>query len=510
MALTLEEPTLTENASDLTRLLAALNKQAGVAEVRVGLGVLRRLPEVLREGNWRVTVTLAEHEERAEVVAVEPGPSRTPPYGLAVDVGTTTIVVALVNLETGATVDRRGSYNRQFRFGDDVITRIIHASQGPEELRELQSAALETINALTGELLRANRLDREAVAVVFTAGNTTMAHLLLGIPPDFIRLEPYIPAAARFPVVRAGELGLEVNPEAPVLSFPAVASYVGGDIVSGVLVSGAAEAEPVSLFIDIGTNGEIVLGNRDWLVACACSAGPCFEGGGITFGTRATPGAIQRVEIDEDYEVRVETVGGAKPIGICGSGLVDCLAKLLAAGIIDRAGRFQEVDTPRRRDSDDGPEFVLVWQEEAATDGDIVITESDVKNLLRAKGAIYAGIRSLLKTVELPEEAIERIYIAGGFGNYLNIKDAVEIGLLPDLPREKYVFIGNASVKGARMALLSREALRGAEEVARKMTYLELSAGNMFMEEFTSAMFLPHTDLSLFPSVRGTAGREGR
>jgi uncharacterized 2Fe-2S/4Fe-4S cluster protein (DUF4445 family) len=503
LTLKLDPPNLTENASDWTRLAAALRREAGDPELTVGtrLDLLRRLPKVLREGDWEATVWLcgSDRPARLEVVDVAPGVFGGPDLGLAVDIGTTSVVVHLVDLDRGATLATRGTFNRQSRYGDDVITRIIHASETERGLRELNEAVIETVNGLVDGLCLAADVRAADIRSVVAAGNTTMEHLFLGIPPDFIRLEPYIPAAVEFPVVTAGELGLAVNPAAQVRCVPSVASYVGGDIVAGVLATGLCDRDEVSLFIDIGTNGEMVLGNREWMVACACSAGPCFEGGGITHGMRAVPGAIEGLDIGPGYEVRVETVGGEPPKGICGSGLVDALAKLKDAGVIDRAGKFQEVDTPRRRDGPDGAEFVLVTAEEGPVE--IVITEADVKNLIRAKGAVYAGIRSLLRAVDLETGDITRIDIAGGFGNYLNIRDAVRIGMLPDVDRSCYRFVGNTSVKGARASLLSRKAFETARSLARKMTYLELSAGSGFMDEFTSALFLPHTDLTLFPSV---------
>jgi uncharacterized 2Fe-2S/4Fe-4S cluster protein (DUF4445 family) len=303
-------------------------------------------------------------------------------------------------------------------------------------------------------------------------------------------------------VVKAKEIGLKINPQGLVFNLPSVASYVGGDIVSGALVAELDKKDEITLFIDIGTNGEMVLGNKDWLMCCACSAGPAFEGGGISFGMRAMPGAIERVYIDKNtYEVKYKTIGDKAPMGICGSGLIDCLAKLREAGIIDRSGKIQDVDTPRIRKGDDGPEYILAFAQESGINKDIVITESDIKNLIRAKGAIFAGVRIMLSMADLPIEAIDKILIAGGFGNYLNVPDAIRIGLLPDLPQDKFDFIGNSSLKGAHLALLSREALGFADNLGRSMTYLELSIGNAFMDEYVSALFLPHTDLSLFPSV---------
>ncbi|GAW91837.1 ASKHA domain-containing protein [Calderihabitans maritimus] len=500
--LELDKPTLTENASDLSRLQAELRKYTDCRDLEISLDNLRKLPDILREGDWKVTVTLTSLNGCAEVLHLEPGRSTKKSYGLAVDIGTTTVVVNLVDLETGQIVDKRGTYNRQSRYGDDVISRIIYAGE-ENGLEELQQAVIGTINHLVDKLLAKNEIKAEDVHVAVTAGNTTMAHLFLGIPPKYIRLEPYIPVTSSFPPVKAKELGIAINPEAWILSFPAVASYVGGDIVSGVLVNGMAESDELTLFIDIGTNGEMVLGNRDWLISCACSAGPAFEGGGITYGMRAMTGAIERVEIDpRSYEVQVATIGNVKPMGICGSGLIDCLAKLLRVGIIDRTGQFQkDINTPRLRETEDGKEFVLVWGKDTECGKDIVLTEGDIKNLIRSKGAVFAGIQSLLKTVQMDVAQIDKIIIAGGFGNYLNIEDAIQIGLLPDVDRSKYEFMGNTSIKGAKLALISQPAYRQAEELGRKMTYLELSVGTMFMDEFVSACFLPHTDLSLFPSA---------
>ncbi|GAW93054.1 ferredoxin [Calderihabitans maritimus] len=510
--LELSSPTLTENSSDLTRLEAAVYQKTGKRDWDISLAVLRELPEILRTGQWKVQVTLVEVPGRREIVKVVPTGKAVTPYGLAVDIGTTTVVVHLVNLETGQIVDRNGTYNRQAQFGDDVISRIIYASEEKEGLEELRESVVQTINELTEDLLKRNGVPREDVHLAVCAGNTTMTHLFMGILPKYIRLEPYIPAFSRIPPVKVSQVGLKINPEGWVLNFPAVASYVGGDIVAGVLVSGIADSEEIALFVDIGTNGEMVLGNKDWLVSCACSAGPAFEGGGITWGMRAMPGAIERLEIEpETFEVKVITVGDGKPVGICGSGLIDTLAKLRRYGIIDRSGNFErDLSTPRLREKDGEWEFVLVWSRESGNGEDIVITQSDIKNILRAKAAVFAGIRSLLKAVQLEMDQVQKVIIAGGFGNYLNIADAVEIGLLPDLPEERYEFIGNSAVKGAYLSLISQEAWQEAHELAKKMTYLELSVGTDFMEEFVSASFLPHTDLSLFPSlVHAVSGKEG-
>lgn len=502
--ITLPEPTLVENTTDLTRLMVELKKQVTCSDVKISLPVLRKLAHALREGNWTVSVDIAQIEGCGEIIDILPGKSTDPLLGLAVDIGTTTVVVFLIDLLSGKVIDKSGTYNKQAKYGDDVISRMVYADEEATGLSELQQAVLDTINELTTELLKNNpEVRAQQVKTVVCAGNTTMSQLLLALDPKYIRLEPYIPTASQFPAVKVKDLNLPLYEEGWVANIPSVASYVGGDIVAGALATGIDKCEELTLFIDIGTNGEMVLGNKEWLVSCACSAGPAFEGGGITFGMRAMKGAIERITVSSDFQVQYRAIGNEPPIGVCGSGLIDCLSELHSSGVIDRTGKFQmDVASDRIRTGDDGPEFVLVWKEESGIDKDIVITESDIKNLLRAKGAIFAGIRSMLELVALDMTSIDKVLIAGGFGNYLNLDDAIRIGLLPDLDRRKYQFVGNTSLKGAQAVLLSTEAYKHSLEIGKKMTYLELSVGNTFMEEFVSATFIPHTDLSLFPSLK--------
>ena len=503
--LTLPVANLQDNRDDLNRLTMALKKETKCTDIRVPLSIIQKLGEILRVDQFKVTVLLSEVGGKAEVIDVEPGHGHQPLYGIAVDIGTTTVVAYLLDLEKGRVVDTAGTHNRQARFGDDVISRIVYAVEEKDGLKTVHQSIIDTINTLIMDLLVKQRHVKETdIRVMMTAGNTTMAHLFLGITPKFIRLEPYIPTANIYPVVKAQELGLRISQDALVFTYASVASYVGGDIVSGTLFTGMGnEDAPISLLIDIGTNGEMVLGAGDWLVTCSCSAGPAFEGSGIMFGMRAMHGAIERMQIDpQTYEVVYTTINNGKAIGICGSGLIDCLAKLKRTGVIDRAGKFQtSLPTERMRIGETGPEFVLVWREDTDINRDVVICEADVKNLLRAKGAVFAGIRTLLNVVGFELDSIENIYVAGGFGNYLNIPDAIAIGLLPDIPVEKYKYVGNTSAKGACMALLSQEAWQEANNLAGKMTYIELSVGNLFMDEFISSLFIPHTDLTLFPNV---------
>ncbi|MGI6778261.1 MAG: ASKHA domain-containing protein [Acetivibrionales bacterium] len=499
----LEEPDLSNSLNDLDRLRAVMSRDYGIKDARITLKCLRELPFVIRKGNWSATVTVLCINDEYEIIDIEPGKTDMPVFGIAVDIGTTTVAASLLNLETGKVSGRSGLYNKQSIYGSDVITRTIYADENNNGLERLHNAVISSVNELVEELLTKNSLKNEDVQVMVCAGNTIMTHMLMNVSPTFLRLEPYIPAATKFPTVKAKELGIKINPEGRIVTLPSVSSYVGGDIVSGILATMINKTEELTLFIDIGTNGELVLGNKEWLVTCSCSAGPAFEGSGISCGMRAMSGAISQIDIDpESFDVTVKTLDDAPALGICGSGLIYSLSELMRTGLIDRAGKFSErIDTPRLRITNEGMEFVLVYSEESGSGKDIVITEGDIKNLIRAKGAIFAGIRTMLEQVQLSMTDIERVYIAGGFGSYLNITDSISIGLLPDLPEEKYEYIGNSSVQGAMIVLLDRDALKTAENIADMMTYIELSLGNMFMDEFISALFIPHTDLSLFPSL---------
>ncbi|GAV22485.1 ASKHA domain-containing protein [Carboxydothermus pertinax] len=502
ISLELPVPTLDDPRDDLSRLTATFARQES-NELILEYEHLKDLPQVLRKENFIVTLGVNDYLGKNKVMFLKPGNLIQKLYGLAIDIGTTTVVVQLIDLTNGKVLGTKGNYNKQAAFGDDVISRIIYVDENPDGAEKLRKAVLSTINELVLQLCTELQIAKKDIVSAVVAGNTTMTHLFLEIDPRFIRLEPYTPAALFIPPIPASLAKIEMNPEGLVYVMPNVASYVGGDITSGVLYTGLANLEEITLFIDIGTNGEMVLGNKDWLVTCACSAGPAFEGSGIKHGMRAMQGAIERVNIlDKGKEVKYQTVGGIPPVGICGSGLIDLLANLKRAGIIDRNGKIDRtVNKERIREGEDGLEFVLAWAAESGTNKDVVITEADIQNLIRAKAAIFAGVRTMLAMVDLPLEAIDRVIIAGGFGKYLNIRDAITIGLLPDIDLNKFAYVGNSSLKGARKALLSRKACADVKEIARKMTYLELSVGTTFMDEFVSASFIPHTDLHLFPSV---------
>jgi len=502
--LELSPPTLTDNISDLERLKRELSLK-GLGCLRVPFRAIKGLAKTVRKGNWRITISVILSEDCYEIINILPGDVRTPRYGIAIDIGTTTLVLYLINLIDGDLVDAASTYNSQIRFGDDVITRIVHATEH-NELRAINDAVVEDINLMLSTLIRRHHIPIDSVDQVVIAGNTTMTHLFLGLDPSSIREEPYIPTANVFPISFAGEHHLELNPDTPVYIFPCVASYVGGDIVSGILAVGLHKSDSLSFFIDIGTNGEMVLGNREWLISASCSAGPCFEGSGIRHGMRAIEGAIEEVIIDRaTFEPQLKVIGGVKPIGICGSGMIDVISELFLTGILNQKGVLQMDMSWRVREGDDGLEFLVYSDRER----DIVITTSDIENIIRAKSAIYAGFKTLLKEVGFTFNDIDKIYIAGGFGKFLDVDKAITIGMLPDLPRERFEFVGNTSIKGAYLCSLSRKLRDEAEEIARKMTYIELSTSNSFMDEFVSGLFIPHTHIEDFPTI-SAAAREKR
>jgi uncharacterized 2Fe-2S/4Fe-4S cluster protein (DUF4445 family) len=502
--LELPPPTIDDNIADFERVRRGLD-QAGfnAAHLHMNYLMLSKLPRVLREGAWRVTVTVLSVTEVLEALDIHPGDAMKTRYGAAVDIGTTTVVVYLVDMTNGHIVGTASTYNSQVKCGDDVISRIVYATE-MNGLKELQELAVGNMNALLADLAEKSAIPPGMIDYIVVAGNTTMMHLFYGIDPANIREEPYIPAATFFPPIRGKSVGLALCPQAIIYSMPNVASYVGGDITAGVLVSQIHKQEAVSLFIDIGTNGEIVLGNKDWLVTAACSAGPAFEGSGIKFGMRAMEGAIEEVEIDpRTYEVNYRVIGDAKPIGICGSGMIDILAEMYLNRVIDQKGKIrEEIGSKRVRRGEHGLEYVIAWRVESAINKEIVITEVDLDNLIRAKAAIYAGFATLLSHMGMKFGDVEKLYIAGGFGRYIDVERAITIGMLPDLPVEKFQFLGNTSIMGAYYGLLCDRLRHEAEEIAKRMTYVELSVSHSFMDEYMQALFLPHTDLNAFPTVK--------
>jgi uncharacterized 2Fe-2S/4Fe-4S cluster protein (DUF4445 family) len=493
LCLDVPPPSIHDNISDMERLKRSL-EAIGIRRMRFSHGFVSSMPQALRDAGWKI---ILGYTDELEAVFIAASAEERDKYGLAVDIGTTTVVVNLVDLADGRLIDVGSTYNSQIRYGDDVITRIVHATEHGG-LHELRDAVVSDINDLIAPLVERHGMDSEDIESAVIAGNTTMSHLIWGLDPASIREDPYIPTVNFFPKWKAGTAGLLINSQAPVWTAPCVASYVGGDIVAGVLASKMHRNPEIALFMDIGTNGEIAIGNNEWLVTAACSAGPCFEGSGIKYGMRATEGAIESVKINQGtLEPEMGVIGNTKPTGICGSGMIDVISEMFLSRIIDLKGKLVRNKSGRTREGEDGMEFVLYEDAERS----VVLTEVDIENILRAKAAVYAGVSLLLKEVGFGLEAIEKVYIAGGFGNYLNVDKAIILGMLPDLPRDKFSFLGNTSITGAYLCLLSEDLRKEAEEIASKMTYMELSVSRGFMDEYLSALFLPHTDVSLFPTV---------
>jgi uncharacterized 2Fe-2S/4Fe-4S cluster protein (DUF4445 family) len=507
--LTLTPPTMDDQSDDWSRLLTALRQEENYNQALISLNLLRKMGKAMRDGDWQVSVIYDRESWDCpdcplRLIDIRPGHSRTQDstLGAAVDIGTTTVTVWLVDLLSGKVIQQASEYNGQIARGEDVISRIIFASKNGGSI-EMKSRVIDTINDLLERLCQRASVSLQDVFKVTITGNSTMIHLLLDIPAASIRLAPFVTAVNHVPSLKAEEVGLNINPEATVDCLPGVASYVGADISSGVLSSGLDTASKLTLFMDVGTNGETVLGTNEWLVTCACSAGPAFEGAGVVHGMRATRGAIEEVWVNaETYEPSIRVIGNVKPRGICGSGLISLLAELFITGVVDKAGGVKtELDTPRTRIGENGPEYVVVWASESETGQDIVLTHVDIDNLLRAKAAIYAGFTVLAESVGVSLDMVEQVLIGGSFGKYINVEKAIEIGLLPDMEWSRFQFLGNTSVLGAYFALLNRDRRKRVQEIAAKMTYIELSADNSFFDAFMSAMFLPHTDLNRFPSV---------
>ncbi len=497
-------PQVGDGLGDLDRLTRAIRKEWGKLEVLYSLRVMRRLAGALRAQGGIVTVTMVRAENKLHVIHVEPGDHTTRNYAIAVDVGTTTVAVQLIHLSVAKILATRSSYNDQMTCGLDIISRINYARH-PDRLEELRRRVLTTINRLIHQVVRSCHVNPHEISNAVISANTTMNHLLLGIQPEQIRLAPYTPTVLEVPYLTAAEVGIDINPDSWVCFSPNNGSYVGGDITAGLLCTDlATSSEAINLFVDIGTNGELVVGNRDFLMSCACSAGPAFEGGGIEWGMRAAMGAIEKVEVDpETGAARWSTIGNVRPQGICGSGMIDLLANLFLTGWIDAAGKFNR-SRPCCYIQLDGKRacYTIVPEGKTATGEALTISEVDIENIIRAKAAIYSACSLMLRRVGIEFSDLEQIYIAGGFGRFLELDKAIVLGLMPDLAREKFRFIGNASLIGSYMVVVSQENRERQIELARRMTYIDLSNEPGYMDEYTGGLFLPHTDRSRFPTVR--------
>ncbi len=500
----MEAPSLENTMPDNERLSWAVEDALGVSAVEIPYCVMANLAGTLREHGFRVCVKGELRDDTFRCMEVC-GPEDTDIVGCAIDIGTTTVTMVLAELTSGKILAKGSSGNGQIRYGADVINRIIEQSR-PGGRKKLQDAIVkETLTPIIANLCRSAGISARSILRMCVAGNTTMNHLFVGVDAQPVRMEPYIPSFFGWKGLLAGDLKLPANPLAPVIIAPNIGSYVGGDITAGTLAAGLWDRDEMSLFIDLGTNGELVFGNRDFLMSCACSAGPAFEGGDISCGMRATDGAVEACVIDKDtMEPSLTVVGetGQKVVGICGSGIIDIISELFRCGIINAKGLFVREGPRIRRDIHGMGRYVLADAGESETGREVSINEVDIDNFIRAKGAIFSAIDTLLKSVDMTVETIDHVYVAGGIGSGINMKNAVNIGMLPDVDLKKYSYIGNSSLAGAYAMVLGDEAGRKCAEVATNMTYLELSTYPGYMDSFVAACFLPHTDSRLFPNSR--------
>ena len=500
----MDVPSLDDTMPDNERLTRALRKYLNINRVRIPYVVLKKLPDVLRENNFAVKCVIRATSDDMYVYDIFGKDEDVIIGGLAIDIGTTTVSAVLINMENGEILAKSSAGNGQIRFGADVINRIVE-SQKPGGQKKLQDAVIkETINPMIHEMCKSAKFPKDHIYRMCVASNTTMNHLFAGINADPLRTEPYIPAFFKTNSLFASDVGVDINKDAHIIMAPNIGSYVGGDITAGTLVSQIWNRPEFSLFIDLGTNGELVFGNSDFMMSCACSAGPAFEGGDISCGMRATDGAIEACTIDkETMEPTYKIVGdpGTKPVGLCGSGIIDEISELYICGIINPKGKFIREGKRIKHDKYGMGSYILAFEEEAGSVKDVEITEVDIDNFIRAKGAIFSAIRTMLTSLDFDVSMIDDVYVAGGIGSGINMQNAVNIGMFPDIPIEKFHYIGNSSLTGAYLMLLSTPAEKKTYELAANMTYMELSTVPIYMDEFVGACFIPHTDTSMFPTV---------
>ena len=502
VVLEMDEPTLDDTMPDNERLTWAIQSALGVENVKIPFSVMVKLAQTLRLFHFKVCVK-GEIQGDTFLCMEVCDPADTAIVGCAIDIGTTTVTMVLADLTSGKLLAKGSSGNGQIRYGADVINRIIEQGKTGGKKKLQDAIVKETLTPIIANLCRTSGISARSILRLCVAANTTMNHLFVGVDAESVRMEPYIPSFFAWEGMLAGDLKLPANPLAPVLSAPNIGSYVGGDITAGTLAAGLWDKDEMSLFIDLGTNGELVFGNRDFMMSCACSAGPAFEGGDISCGMRATDGAIEACVIDKaTMEPTLTIVGeaGQKPVGICGSGIIDIISELFRCSIINARGLFDREGDRVKRDAHGMGRYVLATAEESETGREISINEVDIDNFIRAKGAIFSAIDTMLQSVDMTPECIDKVYVAGGIGSGINMRNSVNIGMLPDVELEKYQYIGNSSLTGAYAMVMSDEANRKCTELGANMTYLELSTYPGYMDSFVAACFLPHTNSSLFPN----------
>jgi len=494
------KPSLSDIRSDVQRLQDSLKDIYKIEITEIDHTLLKKLPRILRNANWKVTVTIWDEKE---IISVEPGDTVKKSYGVAIDIGTSKIICYLSDLTNGELVSTGSLENPQVMYGEDVISRIAHASQSDASLKKSQKLVIDGVNTVISEACQKSRLGLQNIYEITVVGNTAMHHIFLGVQPKYLGLSPYVPAVSGPLNVKARDLSIKVNPSANAHVLPVIAGFVGADAVADIVSTGIYESDKLSMIVDMGTNTEVILGDKHEIVACSCASGPAFEGAHVKCGMKAVTGAIEKLQINpENYEVSYRTIENAKPMGLCGSAIIDAVANLLKCKIIDRDGRFADAPVTSRLKTTNGTKsFILVSREEGAT-RDIMITQKDIREVQLAKAAIYTGCYILMKRKNIKPADIKKFYVAGAFGNYINLENAKLIGMLPDIPTKFITFVGNAAGAGARMALISKTQRQIAASISRKVDYVELALDPDFQREFALATCLPHRNLDRFPSVK--------
>jgi len=503
----LSPPSLHDLLADFDRLKKALSERYHLYTLNIDFPALLKLPKVLRKENWKVAVATWMDEE---ILDVKPAQANDL-YGIAIDVGTTTVAAYLCNLRNGNLIATQSMMNPQVVYGEDVMSRITYTVTHHDGLEKIHRSIIDALNQLIETIAKQCNLSSEDILELTIVGNTVMHHLVLKIDPQYLGISPFIPAVHRSINVKARDLGLKVHPSANVHVLPIEAGFVGADNVGVLIAEEPYRHDEMILIIDIGTNGELVMGNKERLISSSCATGPALEGAHIKFGMRAAPGAIERVSIDpHTLEVNFKSIGeqgwqselkNSSAKGICGSGIIDAVAELYRNGIIDKGGRFnRNIPSPRLRSPGETQEFVIAWKDETSIGQDITITQQDIRNVQLAKAALYTGAKLMMKKLGI--EKLNKVILAGAFGSYINTEAAMILGMFPDCDLKNVYAVGNAAGDGARIALLNRDKRVEADEIARRVEYLELTIEEGFQKEFIEALHIPHMK-DLFPHLQG-------
>ena len=499
----LDRPSLQDNTADADRLVVALKRQITTDHIEIDLELLRRLPSILRAESFAVRCILFKNRQKWTLTGITGVEDSHPVAGLAVDLGTSRVVVRLLDLSTGKALMESAFDNPQLKVGPDILARIHYATE-ENGLTHLTNLILDGLNQSIEAICRACKIESNDIYAMTVAGNTAMTHLFLGLNPYWIIREPYIPVVNSPSILKAGEMGIRVNPSARLLVFPNIGSYFGGDLIAGIFYSGLHQMPETAILVDVGTNAEVVVGNENWLIACAGAAGPALEGGVTKMGMMAGPGVVDRIKVDpESHEFEIHTIDNQPARGICGSGVIDLAAQLFLAGMIDIRGKFVPSKCGTRLEEKDGQMVLTVVAEcRSATGSNLTISQADLDSLIRSKAAMYTILETITGSVGLSFTDLDAFYVAGTFGSFIDPVAAIAIGMMPDLPLESYRPLGNSSLEGAAMALMTDDCLEAIDSIRNRITYLELNVNQDFMNRFSAARFLPHTNPALFPSVK--------